>query len=69
MIFRWKYIHTQMLWDLKKIVLLQKSGIIELVKYNASIFNAYVNSLSIIVFKTISRFANIVYILRQCSTM
>lgn len=68
MIFRWKYIHTQMLRDLK-IVLLQKSGIIELVKYNASIFNAYVNSLSIIVFKTISRFANIVYILRQCSTM
>lgn len=64
MIFRWKYIHTQMLRDLKKIVLLQKSGIIELVKYNASIFNAYVNSLS-----TISRFANIVYILRQCSTM
>lgn len=69
MIFRWKYSHTQMLRDLKKIVLLQKSGIIELVKYNASIFNAYVNSLSIIVFKTISCFANIVYILRQCSTM
>lgn len=69
MVFRWKYIHTQMLQDLKKIVLLQKSGIIELVKYNASIFNAYVNSLSIIVFKPISRFANIVYILRQCSTM
>lgn len=69
MIFRWKYIHTQMLRDLKKIVLLQKSGIIELVKYNASIFNVYVKSLSIIVFKTISRFANIVYILRQCSTM
>lgn len=69
MIFRWKYIHTQMLRDLKKIVLLQKSEIIELVKYNASIFNVYVKSLSIIVFKTISRFANIVYILRQCSTM